>query len=64
MGKLRQGLNRPQATMQRTVLFNLTQEFYPAQTLQVKIAKSAFFHNFALFQVNKCPIYGANGDRA
>ena len=32
MGKWRQGLKIDQgATTQRTVLFNLTQEFYPAQ---------------------------------
>ena len=106
------------ATKQRTVLFNLTQEFYPAQPsspiknllsqhfltillhsrgtnvhfmckwrqgikielrateqrqysltshknftqpnhpLQEKIRYVSIFHNFASFQVNKCPLYG------
>ena len=46
--------------MQRIVLFNLTQEVYPAppSSIKKKIAESAFFHNFASFQVNKCPLYG------
>ena len=35
----------------------------PNHPLKKKFAKSAFFHNFALFQVNKCPVYWANGDR-
>ena len=48
------------ATMQRTVLFNLTQEVYPTPTIifKKKFARSAFFHNFASFQVNKCALYG------
>ena len=47
------------ATKQRTVLFNLAEEFDPAQrSSSKKIAKSAFLHNFASFQVNKCPFYG------
>ena len=47
------------ATKKKTVLLNLTQEFYAAQpsSLSKNLAKSAFFHNFASFQVNKCPIY-------
>ena len=54
MGKWRQGLKIDLgATKQRTVLFNLTQEFYPAQpSLQKKFAKLAFFYNFASFQVH------------
>ena len=46
--------------MQRTVLFNLTRRSLPSLTILVKkeIARSAFFHNFASFQVNKCPLYG------
>ena len=61
MGKWRQGLKIDLgAAMQRIVLFNLTQEVYQAQpsSSQKKIADSAFFHNFASFQVNKCPLYG------
>ena len=61
MGKWRQGRKIDlRATKQRTVLFNLTQEFYPAQpsSLIKKFAKSAFFNNFASFQVNNCPLYG------
>ena len=48
------------ATKQRTVLFNLTQEVYQAQpsSSDKRFAKLAFFHNFASFQVNKCPLYG------
>ena len=37
---------------------NFTQLSHP---LQEKFAKSAFFHNFASFQVNKCPLYGQMG---
>ena len=40
---------------------NFTQRSHP---LQKKIAKSAFFHNFASFQVNKCPLYGQMGTGA
>ena len=60
MGKWRQGLKIDLgATKQRTVLFNLTQEVYQAQpSSSQKFAKLAFFHNFASFQVNKCPLYG------
>ena len=61
MGKWRQGLKIDLgATKQRTVLFNLTQEVYTAQpsSSTKEFAKLAFFHNFASFQVNKCPLYG------
>ena len=60
MGKWRQGLKIDLgATMQRTVNFNLTQEVtQPHHPLQEKNHESAFFHNFASFQVNKCPTYG------
>ena len=46
--------------MQRIILFNLTQEVYPAPPilLKKKIADSVFFHNFPSFHVNKCPLYG------
>ena len=48
------------ATKQRTVLFNLKQKVLPCPTIlfKKKIAESSFFHNFASFQVNKCPLYG------
>ena len=54
MGKRRQGLKIDLgATMQRTrSLPN------PTILFKKKIARSAFFHNFASFQVNKCPLYG------
>ena len=61
MGKWREGLKIDLvATKQPTVLFNLTKEVYssPAILFKRKIANSAFFHNFASFQVNKCPLYG------
>ena len=59
MGKWRQGLKIDLgATKQRTVLFNLTKVVHQAQLFKKKIAKSAFFHNFASFQVYKCPLYG------
>ena len=48
------------ATKQRTVLFNLTQEFYPAppsSSIKTSLCQH-FFYNFASFQVNKCPRYG------
>ena len=42
------------------ILFNLTQEVYQAQpsSSSKKFANVSFFHNFASFQVNKCPLYG------
>ena len=43
--------------MQRIVLFNLTQEVYPAPPSSSRKKSDSFFHNFA-FQVNKCPLYG------
>ena len=48
------------AAKPRILLFNLTQEVYPTPTIifKKKFAGSAFFHNFASFQVNKCPLYG------
>ena len=54
MGKWRQGLKIDLgATMQRTrSLPN------PTILFKKKIARSAFFHNFASFQVNKCPLNG------
>ena len=64
MGKWRQGLKIDLGkTKQQTVLFNLTQEVYPAQpsaksAFTKEFAKSAFVYNFASFQVNKCPLYG------
>ena len=47
-------------TKKQTVLFNLTKEFYPTQTSlsRNKSLGQHFVHNFASFQVNKCPIYG------
>ena len=35
-------------------------KFVPSPTIlfKEKFAKSAFFHNFASFQVNKCPLFG------
>ena len=38
-----------------TLYKNFTQLSHP---LQKNIAKSAFFHSFASFQVNKCPLSG------
>ena len=62
MGKWGQGLKIDLgATKQRTVLFHLGQEFFPPILFKKKFAKSAFFHNFASFQVNKCPLYGQMG---
>ena len=60
MGKWGQGLKIDLgATKQRTVLFNLAQDFYPViHPFKEKFAKSAFFHSFASFQANKCPFYG------
>ena len=61
MGKWRQGLKIDLgATMQRTVNFNLTQEVYstPPSSSRKNSLRLAFFHNFASFQVNKCPLYG------
>ena len=48
------------ATMQRIVLFNLTQEVYPAppSSSRKKSLSHHFFTIFASFQVNKCPLYG------
>ena len=44
MGKWRQGLKIDLgATKQRTVLFSLAQEFYPAHSLQEKIRQSQHF---------------------
>ena len=62
MDKWTQGLKIDlMATKQRTVLFNLAQEFSPLILFKKKFAKSAFFHNFASFQVNKWPLYGQMG---
>ena len=59
MGKWRQGLKiYLGATKQRTVPFNLAQEFSALILFKKKFAKSAFFHNFASFQVKKGPFYG------
>ena len=61
MGKWRQGLKIDLgATKQRTTHFNLAHKIYPAQPFffKGKFAKSAFFHHFASFQVNKCRLYG------
>ena len=67
MGKWRQGLKSDLgATEQRIVLFNLSEEFYPAQpsSSRKKFDKPAFFHNFASFQVSKCPLYRKMGTGA
>ena len=62
MGKWGQGLKIDLgATKQRTVLFNHKNFTQLGHPLQKKFAKSAFFHNFASFQVNKCPLYGQMG---
>ena len=61
MGKWRQWIKIDHGTgKQRRVLFNFTQKVYAAPSIlfKKKFAKSAFFHNFASFQVNKCPLYG------
>ena len=60
MEKWRQGLKiELGATKERAVLFNLKQEFNPAQpSSSTKNSLSQLFHNFASFQVNKCPLYG------
>ena len=40
-------------------LFNLSRSLpSPSILFKKKFANSAFFHNFASFQVNKCPLYG------
>ena len=51
--------------MQRTVLFNLIEKVYaaPPSSSRKQITKSAFFHNIASFQVNKCPPYGQMVDK-
>ena len=64
--------NIRQDRKQRAVLFNLTmQKVFNARSLpsptilfKKKFAESAFFHNFASFQVNKCPLYGQMVTRA
>ena len=63
MGKWRQGLKIDfWATKKRAVLFNLKQEFYPAQPSSSQFAKSAFFHNFAIPGEQMSTLW-ANGDR-
>ena len=67
MGKWGHGLKVDfVATKQRTGHFNLAQEFYSAQPSSSRklFDKSAFFHNFASFQVSKCPLYGKMGTGA
>ena len=61
MGKCRQGLKIDLgATTQRTVLFNLAQKIYPANPSASRNNSLCqhFFKSFALFQVEKCPLYG------
>ena len=60
MEKWRQGLKiELGATKERAVLFNLKQEFNPAQpSSSTKNSLSQLFSNFASIQVNKCPLYG------
>ena len=61
MGKWSQGLKIDlAATKQCTVLFNLTQEVFPAppSSSSKNSLSRPFFHNFASFQVKKCPFYG------
>ena len=62
MGKWRKGLKiYLGATKQRTVPFNLAQEFSALILFKKKFAKSACFHNFPSFQVNKWRLYGQMG---
>ena len=60
MGKWRQGLKIDRgATKQRQYSLTSNKNFtQPNHPLQQKIRLVSFFHNFASFQVNKCPLYG------
>ena len=59
MGKWRQGL-KIELGQQSSGLYSSHTRSLPSPTIlfKRKFAKSAFFHNFASFQVNKCPLYG------
>ena len=59
MGKWRRWLKIDRvATKKWTIIFNLTQEFYPAQpSFSRKNPLCQHFSQFCLIQVNKCPLY-------
>ena len=65
MGKWRQGLNIDRgATKQRTVLFNLIQEFYPAQSSSsTKNSLSQLFSQFCIIPGQQMSTLWANGER-
>ena len=48
--------------METAAVLNLEEEFSPDHPLQQKIRSVTFFHNFASFQVNKCPGEMETGD--
>ena len=65
MGKWRQGLNIDRgATKQRAVLFNLKEEFYPAQpSSSTKNSLSQLFSQFCFIPGEQMSTLWANGDR-
>ena len=65
MGKWRQGLNIDRgAIKQRTVLFNLKQEFYPAQSFSsTKNSLIQLFSQFCIIPGQQMSTLWANGER-
>ena len=61
MGKWKQGLKIELGKTISSEHYSLTSRkkfTRPTILFNKRFAKLAFFHNFASFQVNKCPLYG------